>query len=45
MEELKKSTLAAEANVRLFTEQIAAQLLDAFENTFFFAAQAVQLHV
>ena len=35
MEELKKSTLAAEANVRLFTEQIAAQRLDAFENTFF----------
>lgn len=35
MEELKKSTLAAENNVRLFTEQIAAQRLDAFENTFF----------
>src|SRR5690606_26425280 len=35
MEELKKSTVAAEANVRLFTEQIAAQRLDAFENTFF----------
>ena len=35
MEELKKSTVAAESNVRLFTEQIAAQRLDAFENTFF----------
>ena len=35
MDELKKSTVAAEANVRLFTEQIAAQRLDAFENTFF----------
>ena len=35
MDELKKSTLAAESNVRLFTEQIAAQRLDAFENTFF----------
>ena len=35
MEELKKSTIAAESNVRLFTEQIAAQRLDAFENTFF----------
>ena len=35
MEELRKSTLAAEHNVRLFTEQIAAQRLDAFENTFF----------
>lgn len=35
MQELKKSTVAAEANVRLFTEQIAAQRLDAFENTFF----------
>lgn len=35
MDELKKSTLAAEANVRLFTEQIEAQRLDAFENTFF----------
>ena len=35
MEELKKSTLAAENNVRLFTEQIQAQRLDAFENTFF----------
>jgi hypothetical protein len=35
MEELKKSTTAAEANVRLFTEQIQAQRLDAFENTFF----------
>lgn len=35
MEELKKSTIAAENNVRLFTEQIAAQRLDAFENTFF----------
>ena len=35
MEELKKSTIAAESNVRLFTEQIRAQRLDAFENTFF----------
>ena len=35
MQELKKSTVAAESNVRLFTEQIAAQRLDAFENTFF----------
>lgn len=35
MDELKKSTVAAESNVRLFTEQIAAQRLDAFENTFF----------
>ncbi|HEY4663621.1 MAG TPA: putative phage abortive infection protein [Comamonas sp.] len=35
MDELKKSTLAAEANVRLFTEQIRSQRLDAFENTFF----------
>ena len=35
MDELKKSTIAAESNVRLFTEQIAAQRLDAFENTFF----------
>ena len=35
MDELKKSTLAAEANVRLFTEQIEAQRQDAFENTFF----------
>lgn len=35
MDELKKSTVAAESNVRLFTEQIRAQRLDAFENTFF----------
>lgn len=35
MDELKKSTTAAESNVRLFTEQIRAQRLDAFENTFF----------
>jgi hypothetical protein len=35
MDELKKSTVAAENNVRLFTEQIRAQRLDAFENTFF----------
>ena len=35
MDELKKSTVAAESNVRLFTEQIHAQRLDAFENTFF----------
>jgi hypothetical protein len=35
MEELKKSTIAAESNVRLFTEQLHAQRLDAFENTFF----------
>ncbi|MBF6632321.1 MAG: hypothetical protein ITG01_14410 [Comamonas sp.] len=35
MDELKKSTSAAESNVRLFTEQIRAQRLDAFENTFF----------
>jgi hypothetical protein len=35
MDELKKSTVAAESNVRLFTEQIQAQRLDAFENTFF----------
>ena len=35
VDELRKSTLAAESNVRLFTEQIAAQRLDAFENTFF----------
>lgn len=35
MEELKKSTEAAQSNVRLFTEQIQAQRLDAFENTFF----------
>lgn len=35
MEELKKSTTAAESNVRLFTEQIRTQRLDAFENTFF----------
>ena len=35
MDELKKSTVAAESNVRLFTEQIQAQRIDAFENTFF----------
>lgn len=35
MDELKKSTVAAESNVRLFTEQIRSQRLDAFENTFF----------
>lgn len=35
MDELRKSTLAAEKNVHLFTEQIQAQRLDAFENTFF----------
>lgn len=35
MHELKKSTEAAQSNVRLFTEQIEAQRLDAFENTFF----------
>lgn len=35
MDELKKSTTAAESNVRLFTEQIRTQRLDAFENTFF----------
>lgn len=35
MDELKKSTVAAESNVRLFSEQIRTQRLDAFENTFF----------